>query len=108
MVGHDEQPARAKTIGRPPWTIGRVLTDLAIIMVAVPLGLNFLVPQPHIPGGCATGIDIASLTLGLIYLAGIGGLKILKALNDACERACDIYWPMTGRQGRKPKPLDDF
>jgi hypothetical protein len=82
------------------WTVGRVMNDLAIIMVAVPLGIYF------IKGGVTnSGSDFLgfSLMLGLPFLAVRLLFQILKPLNDRL----DDYLP-NHTADPKPPPLDDF
>ena len=55
-------PPVAKRPGERRWTLGRITTDLAIVAVAVPIGLDFLVPPPR--AGCGMTPQLYSLTLG--------------------------------------------
>jgi hypothetical protein len=102
-------PRAVREIHDGRWASGRIVTDLGLIALGVGIGLNYLaamdVPNPP------DSIDRAFLGYGIVLLgARVLGilLRALKAVNDACERACDLYWPMTNRSRRKPTPLDDF
>jgi hypothetical protein len=97
-------PPIAKRAGRPRWTIGRFVTDLAIIMVAVPLAVDFLAPRPK--GSCATDEWTGSLLLGMILLGLRAAWPILFGLNHATERWLDRREVM--RSLRKPQPPDDL
>jgi len=80
-------PPVAKPAGRARWTIGRVITDLAIVMVAVPVGLALLVPRFSGPGACGNTPENFSAVLGFWILVVRGCWSfILKPLNDAAER----------------------
>jgi hypothetical protein len=100
----DPQAIEGISDGR--WTAGRVVTDLGIIAFAVGIGLNYLAAMDV--ANPPDSIDRAFLGYGIVLLGARALWILLQAVNDACERACDFYWPMTTRPGRKPKPLDDF
>jgi hypothetical protein len=89
------------------WTTGRFATDLAIVMIAVPLGLKAIAPETWFPGSCGDTPENNSLMFGSLVLAASNIGTALKALNDAGKRAIN---PDTrrGLPGRKPTPLDDF
>jgi hypothetical protein len=86
------------------WTIGRVATDLAIIMVAVPYGLNLLAPSPR--GGCGMTPEFYASSLGLLILGIRPTWLALKALNDAAERWLARVTDPKFRP--KSLPMDDF
>jgi len=99
---------------RSGWSIGRVTTTLAIVLVAVPVGLNAWEPSRDGLGDCGNSPEGVSLIVGLFLLAVRPTWIVLKALNNAGERALTAW---TGRDDfaparptfsdRKPKPLDD-
>jgi hypothetical protein len=94
------------------WTVGRVANDLAIIMVAVPLGVYSVKGVTN----CGSDLLALSLMVGLIYLGPKLAWKILKPLNDAFERhltardeaARSRYLAEQSASTHKPPPLDDF
>jgi hypothetical protein len=97
-------PGVAKPRGRTRWTIGRVATDLAIILVAVPLIVGALDSAPG--GGCGmTGADIL-LPIGLLFLGIRGAWLFGKVINDAGERWLNL--PNSPMARAKPQPPDDF
>jgi hypothetical protein len=59
-------PPVAKDPCRRRWTTGRVATDLAIVAVAVPIGLDLLVPPPR--SGCGMTPQFYALTLGSTFI----------------------------------------
>jgi hypothetical protein len=99
---------------RHRWTIGRVTTALAIILIAIPIGLSVLDPPVRGPGTCGSTPDNFALAVGLFLLAARPSWLLLKALNDAGERA---FTALTGRDDyaptipsisdQDPNPLDD-
>ena len=105
-------------LAKPPrgrrWTVGRVTTALAIILIAVPLGLNILEPQVRGPGSCGSTTDNFALGLGLFLLAVRPTWFFLKTLNNAGERALaaltgrDDFAAIPPTSHPKPKPLDDL
>jgi hypothetical protein len=97
------------------WTVGRVTTALALILIAVPIGFCVLDPPVRGPGSCGDTPENLTLALGLFLLAARPTWRILKVLNDAGEKAFtaltgrDDYAPMSPpRSDEKPEPLDDF
>jgi hypothetical protein len=86
------------------WTIGRVATDLGIIMVVVPSALDFL--DPHHRGGCVMEEWFILFWLGIAILGIRPTWFVLKALNDAGEQW--LHLPNSPVARRKPQPLDDF
>ena len=87
----------------PRWTIGRVAVDLAILLVAVPIALDWLSPRPR--GLCQTD-ESSVVALGLLILGTRPAWLALKWLNDAGERWLNL--PNSPIPRRKPQPLDDF
>ena len=116
MVFDDGSPEAE--LGDPPvgkglraryrWTVGRIATLLAMILIAVPIGIDVLEPQVRGPGACGNTPENFALVLGLFLIAARTSWFLLKSLNDAFERACDYYWPTPSRPRRKPKPLEDL
>ena len=94
----------AGTIATRRWTIGRIMTDLAIVLVAVPVGLRWIVPLPR--GGCAMTTDFHVFSLGLTILAGRALLLVPRAFNGVDERFLAGRPP--SRCQPKPNPLDDL
>ncbi len=94
---------------RPPktaeprrWTVGRVATDLAIIMVAVPIALLDLA-APRRRAACAMTDEFDRRpALGLLILTVRASWSILKALNDAAERWLDL--PNSPYPAETPNP----
>jgi hypothetical protein len=84
----------------PQWTLKRVATDLAIILVAVPVALDWLVPKPR--GGCGMTPEFFAESLGLAILGVRTTWLALKWLNDPGERWLERILT------RKPQPLDDL
>ncbi len=84
----------------PEWTIGRVATDLAIILVAVPVVLDWLAPQPR--GGCGMTPEFNAEALGLAILGVRSTWLGSKWLNDAGVRCLERI------SSRKPQTLDEL
>ncbi len=80
-------PPAARTPRRPRWTVGRVVTDIAIVAVAVPFALNWIVPRA--PEFCAMTTGYYVFSLGATCLGARAAWLVLKALNDAAERWLD-------------------
>src|SRR4051812_5702346 len=74
----------AKPIPRPRWTVGRLATDLAIVAMAVPMGLGTLAPP--VRGSCGMTTENLVFFAGLSYFAARASWVALVALNDAGER----------------------
>jgi hypothetical protein len=95
-------PPVAKPARRARWTIGRVITDLAIVMVVVPIALNTMAPQVRSPywTNCGDTPENNTLMIGLVIL-GVRGIWLLpKRANDAGER-----WLSRLTESRsRPKP----
>ena len=102
MMANKTADSPRKAIHR--WTIDRVATDLAIILVAVPSALELLAPTPR--GYCAMTDEFYACSLGLAILGVRAGGIALKALNDAGERWLRL--PNSPIARPKPQPLDDL
>jgi len=89
---------------RPRWTIARVATDLAIIMIVVPSVIDYLSPMPR--GFCGMTEGFMALSMGMAILGLRGFWIVLKFLNDAGERLLNL--PNSPLSSQKPQPLDDF
>jgi hypothetical protein len=89
--------------GHRRWSIGRLATNLAIVAIAVPLGLRALAPPGR--GECGTTLDNFALMAGLWFLAAKLTWIPLKALNNAAERWLAGFG---SRSSAKPKPQDDY
>jgi hypothetical protein len=85
------------------WTIGRVATDLGIIMVVVPSALDFLAPLPR--GACGMTDEFYAFSLGLTIL---GARALLLALRAISGTDAWLYHQTESRSRPKPQPLDDF
>jgi hypothetical protein len=94
-----EDRIQAKRQSPARWTVGRLLNDVAIIMVAVPLGIYSVKGVTN----CGSDLFALSLMLGLCYLGPKLAWKILKPLNDRIDRYLPNHAP-----DPKPRPLDDF
>lgn len=99
-------PPVAKDLRRRRWTIGRFMTELTIITVGAVIVRNWLAPAD------ARYSAKTLLESIIVFLAARTAWSLFKRLigrlNDACERACDVYWPMSSRTRRKPKTQDDL
>jgi hypothetical protein len=87
-----------------PWTFSRVATDLAIILVAVPSALEWLVPTPRV--GCVVRPVSLVASIGLLILSFRVSWLVLKPINDAFERQLARWSKPISRP--KPHPLEDF
>jgi hypothetical protein len=94
----------AKVAHRRRWTIGRFMTDLGIVIVAVPLGLDWIAPLPR--GGCGMTPEFYAASLGLTILAVRALLLVPKAFNGVDERS--LAARSSSRSQPKPNPLDDL
>ena len=93
--------------GRDRWTVGRIATDLAMVMVAVPSGLDWLAPRPR--GGCGMTTDLAVFAMGLAILAIRASWIALKIANDAGERIIEAFnRDEPSRRKSKSEPLDEL
>ena len=92
---------------RDRWTVGRIATDLAMVMVAVPFGLDWHAPKPR--GKCGMTTDLAVFSMGLAILAIRASWISLKFVNDAGERNLEAFnRDERSRRKSKPEPLDDL
>ena len=104
MLDPAEKSIGVKASRPTRWTISRVLTVLAIIVIAVRLVLIALVPEDRLPAvpRCGTTEENGLFLLALIFLALKPVLKGLQILNQL-----DRYLPNHAPEP-KPEPLDDF
>jgi hypothetical protein len=93
---------KVPTAGRRS-TIGRVATDLAIILIAVPSAVDFLAPMPR--GYCAMTEEFYAFSLGLTILGVQAFLLALRAMSGA---EAWLAHQTESRSQPKPQPLDDF
>jgi hypothetical protein len=100
------------------WTVGRVLNDMAIIMIVVPIGVALIASRDRLPTApsCGNTTENYCFAAGLTFFAVKFAWKILKRLNDAAERSLARideaarlrYLAEHTASIRKPPPLDDF
>src|SRR3954470_17072473 len=75
----------AKDPRRHRWTLDRLATDLAIVAVAVPIGLDLLVPPPR--SGCGMTPQFYALTFGATYIY----MRLMAAAIAAVRRGFPIF-----------------
>jgi hypothetical protein len=101
MIDPIEKPMTSRHPRPARWTVGRVLTILAIIMVAVPLAIYSVKGVTN----CGSDFLAMSLFLGLLILVIRPGWRLLKSINDRLDR----YLPNHSAEPQpKLPPLDDF